>query len=341
MVNIICLVLHLCYLLVFISTLIFFANSCLFYLFFVKMPRYDTAKLSDPQVADTYRAEIDTRLAPITDSIEEQEKWESVDQIWEKVVHAFSETSEDVLGQARKHTDKQSKLDKDTYLWNICKEVEKAHRQKKSKEIYASVRKITGKQAPRICVIKDTNGVLLTDQDEVRKRWREHFQDLYNPVTATDQTVLDELPVGGRNHDVPADILREEIEVAIQRLKKKKAPGIDNISAEEIQAARNGEVEMMFKFCIKVWEGETFPQMWKKLIIVPLHKKKDKLSCDNYRGVSLLSHCGKVMTSVILQRIRLTTDEILSEAQAGFRVGRSTIVNRSPLHSQTLSGVVF
>jgi len=58
----------------------------------------------------------------------------------------------------------------------------------------------------------------------------------------------------------------------------------------------------------------------------PLHKKKDKLSCDNYyRGVSLLSHCGKVMTSVTLQRIRLRTDEILSEAQAGFRVGRSTI----------------
>jgi len=45
------------------------------------------------------------------------------------------------------------------------------------------------------------------------------------------------------------------------------------------------------------------------------------LSCDNYRGVSLLSHCGKVMTSVILQRIRQRTDEILSEAQAGFRVG--------------------
>ena len=49
------------------------------------------------------------------------------------------------------------------------------------------------------------------------------------------------------------------------------------------------------------------------------------LSCDNYRGVSLLSHCGKVMTSIILQRIRLRTEEILTEAQAGFLAGRSTI----------------
>ena len=61
-------------------------------------------------------------------------------------------------------------------------------------------------------------------------------------------------------------------------------------------------------------------------IVVPIHKKKDKLSCDNYnyRGVSLLSHCGKVMTSIILQRIRLRTEEIFSEAQAGFRAGRGT-----------------
>lgn len=50
---------------------------------------------------------------------------------------------------------------------------------------------------------------------------------------------------------------------------------------------------------------------------------------DNYSGISLLSHCGKVTTSIILQRIlqriRLRTEEILSEAQAGFRAGRSTI----------------
>jgi len=94
--------------------------------------------------------------------------------------------------------------------------------------------------------------------------------------------------------------MKEEVEAAIQRLKKNKAPGVDNISAEEIQAAGDSGVEMMFAFCSKVWEEETFPQMWKKSIIVPLHKKKDKLSCDNYRGVSLLSHCGKVMTTVIL-----------------------------------------
>ena len=49
------------------------------------------------------------------------------------------------------------------------------------------------------------------------------------------------------------------------------------------------------------------------------------MNCDNYRGVSLLPHCEKVMASVILQIIRQRTEEF-SEAQAGFRPGRSTIV---------------
>ena len=76
--------------------------------------------------------------------------------------------------------------------------------------------------------------------------------------------------------------------------------------------------------CCKIWEEEKFPQMWKKSIIIPLHKK-DTMNCDNYRCVSLLPHCEKVMESVILQRIRHRMEEILSETQAGFRLGRSTI----------------
>jgi len=33
-------------------------------------------------------------------------------------------------------------------------------------------------------------------------------------------------------------------------------------------------------------------------------QEKDKLCCNNYRGVSLLSHCGTIMIRVILHRIR-------------------------------------
>jgi len=55
--------------------------------------------------------------------------------------------------------------------------------------------------------------------------------------------------------------MREEVEAAIQRLKRSKAPGVNNISAEDIQAAVENGVEMMFALRSKVWEEETFRQM--------------------------------------------------------------------------------
>ena len=67
------------------------------------------------------------------------------------------------------------------------------------------------------------------------------------------------------------------------------------------------------------------PTDWSRAIIVPIFKKKDKTVCDNYRGISLLCHAEKLSASIILQRIRKKTDEILTESQAGFRRGRSTI----------------
>ena len=90
--------------------------------------------------------------------------------------------------------------------------------QKKSKEIYDGVIRITGKRAPKVRAIKDKNGKVLTDQVQVKKnRWREHFQELYNPQTVTDPSVLMKMPVGGRNGDPTAEIT---MQAAIHRLKK-------------------------------------------------------------------------------------------------------------------------
>ena len=118
---------------------------------------------------------------------------------------------------------------------------------------------------------------------------------------------------------------REELADAIRRLKSGKAPGIDMISAEEIVAAGEKGTDALFSLCQKIWQEERFPDDWKHSVIIPIHKKKDKLQCDNYRGISLLCHSQKLMASVLLGRIKSRTEEVLTEAQAGFRPGRSTI----------------
>src|SRR3984885_1473970 len=82
---------------------------------------------------------------------------------------------------------------------------------------------------------------------------------------------------------------------------------------------------MLHTLCDKVYQEKKCPADWRKAIIVPIHKKKDKTDCKNYRGISLLSTPGKVYTRILQQRLRRYIEEIVSEEQAEFRRGIETI----------------
>ena len=58
-----------------------------------------------------------------------------------------------------------------------------------------------------------------------------------------------------------------------------------------------------------------------------LHKKKDRTECSNYRGLSLVTHAGKVILKIVVNRLGDFCEEagILPEEQCGFRPQRSTL----------------
>ena len=68
--------------------------------------------------------------------------------------------------------------------------------------------------------------------------------------------------------------------------------------------------------------------------IVTLYKNKGaKSDCGNYRGIPLLSIAGKILACTLLNRLITSVSENnLSEAQCGFRSGRSTIDMMSAVH---------
>ena len=49
---------------------------------------------------------------------------------------------------------------------------------------------------------------------------------------------------------------------------------------------------IIFKDCINT---DTFPDIWKRSNILPVHKKRDTQVVDNYRPVSLLPIFGKTL----------------------------------------------
>ena len=76
-----------------------------------------------------------------------------------------------------------------------------------------------------------------------------------------------------------------------------------------------------------MWEQESVPQEFKDASIIHLYKKKgNRQSCDNHRGISLLSIAGKILARIILNRLicHLDQEELLPESQCGFRRDRGT-----------------
>jgi hypothetical protein len=94
-----------------------------------------------------------------------------------------------------------------------------------------------------------------------------------------------------------------EVEMAIEKLKRHKSPGIDQIPAELIKAEGRTIRSEIHKFINSIWNKEEFPQRWKESIIVPIHKKVDKTDCSNYRGISLLSTTYKILSNILLSRL--------------------------------------
>ena len=78
-----------------------------------------------------------------------------------------------------------------------------------------------------------------------------------------------------------------EVELAIDKLKSHKSPGIDQILAELIKAGGRTICLEIHKLITSIWKKEKLPEEWKESIIIPIHKNWDITDCNNYRGISL------------------------------------------------------
>ena len=134
------------------------------------------------------------------------------------------------------------------------------------------------------------------------------------------------LPLIPTLHELDAYILLGAVKVAIKLLKNNKASGADGIPAEVLKCggeALAAELHAVFELC---WHTHCLPQDFKDANIITLYKNKgSRQDCNSYRGFSLLSVAGKVLSRVLLPRLQIIADRVLLESQCGFRASRSTI----------------
>lgn len=213
------------------------------------------------------------------------------------------------------------KADKRKYIDDLAREAEEAAAKGNLKDLYDNTRKLTGKYQQTNKPIKDKAGRLLGNAQEQMQRWAEHFKDLLNRPVPQGQPDID--PAA---KDLTIDCSKPkkaEIKKAILQLRNGKATGPDGIPAEAIKANADISTDMLHGLLGKIWEREEIPKDWREGYIVKLPKKGDLQECSNYRGIMLLSVPGKILSRIILERLKETTDAVLRDEQAGFRQNRS------------------
>ena len=100
------------------------------------------------------------------------------------------------------------------------------------------------------------------------------------------------------------EILADEVRSAIRKLKKSKACGPDNISAEMLQAAEEFSTQEITKIANKIYNSGEIPRKLLQSIFIALPKKPSAMESELQRTISLISVVIKVILRILMMRMR-------------------------------------
>jgi hypothetical protein len=174
----------------------------------------------------------------------------------------------------------------------------------------------------QIKCIKDGIDQLLVRDEEIKDRWREYFDRLFNGEDESPTIELDD-SFDDTNRRV-VRIQEAEIEEALKMMKRGKAMGPDGIPIQVWRCLGARAIVLLAKLFNLIFRENKMPEEWRRSILVSIFKNKgDVQSCTNYQGIKLMSHTMKFWERVIEHRLRRATS--VTQNQFGFMPGRSTM----------------
>jgi len=182
-----------------------------------------------------------------------------------------------------------ARRDKKAFLNHQCKEIEENKRVGKTRDLFKKIRDAKGTFHVKMDIIKDRNGMDLTEAEDIKKRWQEYTEELYKKDLHSPD-----------NHDgviihLEPDILECEVKWLLGCITTNKASGSDGIPIELFQILKDDAVKVLHSVCQQIWKTQQWPQDWKKSVFIPITKKGNAKECSNYCTIALIPHASKVM----------------------------------------------
>ena len=158
----------------------------------------------------------------------------------------------------------------------------------------------------------------MTDEESALRIWKEYYMELMNEENERARRDND----GERVNQEVESISKEEVRENMQMMKNVKAVGPDDILVEVWECLGESAVKLLTKLYNITIESERMPEEWRDSVLIPIYKNKGNVqSCNNYRGITLISHTTTLWERIIERRLR--SDLTFSNQQYGFMPGKA------------------
>ena len=143
-----------------------------------------------------------------------------------------------------------ARKDKKAFISDQCKEIEENNRKGKTRDLFKKIRDTKGNFHAKMGSIKDRNGRDLTDAEDIKKRWQEYKEELYQK----DLHYSD-------NHDgvithLEPDILECEVNWDLGSITMNKASRSNGIPVELFQILKDDAVKVLHSICQHIWKTQ-------------------------------------------------------------------------------------
>ena len=181
----------------------------------------------------------------------------------------------------------------------------------------------------------DSNGNLLTNQDEILNRGKEFYGNLYksvepdlNHITEYIQTleIEEKLSEEDKNH-CEGLLTEDEYKSAVFKMKKNKSPGSDGLTAEFYQTFWSDLKNLVLQSLNTAYESGKLSKSQRKSYLSLMYKKNDPYDISNWRPISLLNVDYKIAAHILANRIKTILPKIIHSDQNGFIKGRNINYN--------------
>ena len=117
-----------------------------------------------------------------------------------------------------------------------------------TRDLFKKIRDTKGTFHAKMGLIKDKNGLDLTEAEDIKKRWHEYTEDLFK------KDLHDPDNHNGMITHLEPDILGCEVKQALESITTNKASGGDGIPVELFQILKDDAVKVLHSICQQIWK---------------------------------------------------------------------------------------